>query len=196
MSYLLLVVAAIFCAYQVMRSQRLLMVTLWLAATSALVAILLFMLGAPEAAVIELSVGAGLVTVLFVFAFSIVGEATWDEHTIVPRPLVWVLILLVSFILGWFSLPLTSGETAVVEAPFAKVLWEQRGLDVLAQIVMIFAGVLGLLGLLAEAKSSEAGSRHRPGAQSGIEISAEQTPITELGSPRSEAETTREELPV
>jgi Tfp pilus assembly protein PilV len=30
-------------------------------------------------------------------------------------------------------------------------LWQARGLDVLVQIVLIFAGVLGLLGLLAEA---------------------------------------------
>jgi hypothetical protein len=33
------------------------------------------------------------------------------------------------------------------------MLWQQRGLDVLAQIVLIFAGVLGLLGLLAEARA-------------------------------------------
>jgi hypothetical protein len=31
-------------------------------------------------------------------------------------------------------------------------VWEARSLDVLLQIVMIFSGVLGLLGLLAESK--------------------------------------------
>jgi len=39
-------------------------------------AVLIYLLGAPEVAVIELSVGSGLVTVLFVFAFSITGETT------------------------------------------------------------------------------------------------------------------------
>jgi Tfp pilus assembly protein PilV len=29
-------------------------------------------------------------------------------------------------------------------------MWQARGLDVLVQMVLIFAGVLGLLGLLAE----------------------------------------------
>lgn len=30
------------------------------------------------------------------------------------------------------------------------ILWEQRGVDVLAQIALIFAGVLGVIGLLSE----------------------------------------------
>jgi len=47
---------------------------LWLAGVSALVSIMCYLLGAYAVAVIELSVGAGLVTVLFVFAISIAGE--------------------------------------------------------------------------------------------------------------------------
>jgi uncharacterized MnhB-related membrane protein len=152
MAYLLLVVAAIICAFQVMHAQRLMVATLWLALTSALVSILLFLLGAPEVAVIELSVGAGLVTVLFVFAFSIVGEHTFDPKTLVPRPLAWGLILAVSFLLGWFILPVAGTPAAPDQQTFSQVLWNQRGLDVLAQVVLIFAGVLGLMGLLSEAK--------------------------------------------
>ena len=90
---LVLVIAAIYCAYQVMNSPRLLNATIWLAFTSAMVAALIYSLGAPYVAVIELSVGAGLVTVLFVFAFSIVGEATIDEMTIITRkaaPVSWL----------------------------------------------------------------------------------------------------------
>ncbi len=150
MLHLLVAIAAIFCAYQVMRAKRLLLATLWLAVTSALVSLLLYMIGAPDVAVIELSVGAGLVTILFVFAFSIVGEDTMDKLTIVPRPLVWILILLVSFILGWYTLPLAGVPTLPGGESFTNILWEQRGLDVLAQIVLIFSGALGLLGLLAE----------------------------------------------
>lgn len=150
---LLLVIAAIFCAFEVMRAQRLLLSTLWLAMTSALVSILLFRLGAPDVAVIELSVGAGLVTVLFVFAFSIVGEDTLDDLSLVPRPLVWSMILLVSVILGWYILPISTTRQLSGELPFATILWQLRGLDVFAQIILIFAGVMGLLGLLSEAYS-------------------------------------------
>lgn len=150
---LLLVIAAIFCAFEVMRAQRLLLSTLWLAVTSALVSILLFRLGAPDVAVIELSVGAGLVTVLFVFAFSIVGEDTLDDLSLVPRPLVWSMILLVSVILGWYILPISTTRQLSGELPFSTILWQLRGLDVFAQIILIFAGVMGLLGLLSEAYS-------------------------------------------
>jgi NADH:ubiquinone oxidoreductase subunit 6 (subunit J) len=126
--------------------------TLWLALTSALVSLLLYTLGAPAVAVIELSVGAGLVTVLFVFAFSIIGEDTLDMLTIVPRTLVWGLVIAVVFLLGLFILPLVQQTPIANEPTFSQMLWNQRGLDVLAQIVLIFSGVMGLLGLLVESQ--------------------------------------------
>jgi uncharacterized MnhB-related membrane protein len=147
-----LVVATLFCAYQVMRAERLMLSTIWLAGSSALVALLLYLMGAHEVAVIELSVGAGLVTVLFVFAFSIVGEHTLDAPTIVPRPLVWSVILFTAFVLGWLIFPVQDTGGTVIELPFANVLWEKRALDVLAQIVLIFAGVTGVVGLLSETR--------------------------------------------
>ncbi len=149
---LLIVIAAFVCAFEVMRARRLMLATLWLACTSAIVAILLYRLGAAEVAVMELSVGAGLVTVLFVFAFSIVGESTEDLPAIIPRPLVWALVLLPAVLLGFFLLPVNAREAAAPAQTFTAVLWEQRGLDVLAQIVLIFSGVMGLLGLLAESR--------------------------------------------
>jgi NADH:ubiquinone oxidoreductase subunit 6 (subunit J) len=153
MAYILPVVAAVFCAYRVMRARRLMAVTIWLAIVSALTATLLFSLGAYEVAVIELSVGAWLVTVLFVFAFSIVGEETFDKTTIIPRPLAWLVVILLLALLGWMALPLAAPVPASGgEASFGTVLWEHRGLDVLIQVVFIFAGVMGLIGLLSEVK--------------------------------------------
>lgn len=146
----LLVLAAIVCAFEVMHARRLILSTIWLACTSALLATLLYRLGAPQVAVMELSVGAGLVTVLFVFAFSIVGEITQDPTSLVPKPLVWAIGLAVVLLMGWFILPLTDSRSPVAMQSFTTVLWEQRGLDVLAQIVLIFSGVIGLLGLLSE----------------------------------------------
>ncbi|NDJ51529.1 MAG: hypothetical protein GYB68_00420, partial [Chloroflexi bacterium] len=35
-------------------------------------------------------------------------------------------------------------------ADFQTVFWEQRGLDVLIQMVLIFSGVIGILSLLGE----------------------------------------------
>ena len=151
--YIALVVAAIVCAFLAIRAKRMLVAALWLAATSALVAIIFFALGAYQVAVIELSVGAGLVTILFVFAISLAGEDVMTGRRLVPRPLTWALVILSVGLLGWMNLSAISAAPQVTEPSFADMLWQQRGLDVLVQIVLIFAGVLGLLGLLSEAKA-------------------------------------------
>ncbi len=148
-----LVTAAIFCAVQAVRAERLLISALWLAGVSATLALVFYLLGAYQVAVIELSVGAGLVTVLFVFAISVAGEEAVSRRPLLPRSLAWGLVLLAVLLLGWLLLPLETREAPEAEPAFTTVLWQQRGLDVLVQVVLIFAGVLGLLGLLAEAKA-------------------------------------------
>lgn len=137
-------------ALQAIRAPRLITAALWLAAVSVQLATILYLLGAPEVAVIELSVGAGLVTVLFVFAISVAGELTEDLPTIVPRPLAASLILFIVVLLILFVAPTGESAPAAAEADFATVMWEQRALDVWLQIALIFAGVLGMLGLLTE----------------------------------------------
>jgi hypothetical protein len=53
-------------------------------------------------------------------------------------------------LVAWLTLPTGESVTAVSEPSFSVMLWEQRGLDVLVQIGLIFAGVLGILGILAD----------------------------------------------
>jgi uncharacterized MnhB-related membrane protein len=151
--HVIVVVGLLVCAVQAIRSPRLLQTALWLAGCSALVALEMYLLGAPEVAVIELSVGAGLVTVLFVFAINIAGEEAVPPQPIVPRPLSLALVAGAMALLAWFL----SGQfwnplllEGAVQAEFKVVLWEDRMLDVLLLVVLIFAGVLGVLGLLAE----------------------------------------------
>ncbi len=156
MWHILVLAGAIGCAIEAIRSPRLLVSALWLAGTSALVALMIYLLGAPEIAVVELSVGAGLVTVLFVFAISIAGEEDLDTRTIFPRPLAGGLVGLSLALLGWLSLPRLGIQLPVAGLEtFSNMLWEKRGLDVLIQVVLIFAGVLGVLGLLADKKTGE-----------------------------------------
>lgn len=149
---LLLVVGGVLCAVQALRAERLLVAAMWLGGLSALVAVTLYTMGAAEVAVVELSVGAGLVTVLFVFAINLAGEDTIIGPAIVPRPLAWALLVATLLLLGWLALPLAGLRPTAVEPPLAGVLWQQRSLDVLLQIALIFAGVLGVLGLLADAR--------------------------------------------
>ena len=150
---LLLALVAVVFALQAIKTERLITSAMWLAGASALLATLFYLMGAPQVAVIELSVGAGLVTVLFAFAISIAGEELLDLRPTLPQTLSISLTLLALALMGAFSLPLQAGPAAATEPALTQVIWEQRGLDVLVQVVLIFAGVLGLLGLLAEAKA-------------------------------------------
>lgn len=156
MSNALLVIAMLICAIQAMRAQRLLHSAIWLASVSALLAVFFYQLGAHQVAVIELSVGGGLVTVLFAFAIGIAGDEQIGLRPIIPRLVIWGLVILVVVLISWLALPTADQAIAGVsaaETPVQAVIWEQRQLDLLVQIALIFSGVLGLLGLLAEAKA-------------------------------------------
>jgi len=149
---LVLFIAILTCAIQSIRSKKLILSAIWLAGVSALLSIFFFQMGAHQVAVIELSVGAGLVTVLLIFAIGVAGEEAIVAPPIIPRVLTFGLVLAFVLLLGWYSIPQGSIDSLPPEPPLTTVLWEQRGLDVITQIVLIFAGVLGLLGLLAEVK--------------------------------------------
>ncbi len=156
-----LAIATLACGVMAVRARRLLSSAVWLAACSAFLAVLLYRLGAYEVAVIELSVGAGLVTVLFVFAINIAGDELIGLPSVIPRGLTWLLclaplaVIALSIALripGWGSARSSAPDSAAppAAATFVNVLWQDRALDVVVQVVLIYAGVLGLLGLLAE----------------------------------------------
>lgn len=165
----LLLFTILLLALQAIRAVSLLHAAVWLAAASAMLAILFYLLGAPYIAVIELSVGAGLVTVLFIFAIGMAGEEQINLPPIIPRSVTWILVSCTFLLLSALILPFSrnawilgqspASEGAQIaflptaEAPVQVVIWGERGLDVLVQIVLIFSGVLGLLGLLAELKA-------------------------------------------
>jgi uncharacterized MnhB-related membrane protein len=143
-------VCVLFCSYRAMLSQRLLSSILYLACVSAAVSVLLYLMGAQQVAVIELSVGAGLVTVLLVYALSVVGEDAADLLSVIPKPLAFILVGLSAGLLLLMIFPLNEPSVEVSSFSLTVVLWQQRVLDVWIQIVLIFSGVLGVLGLLSE----------------------------------------------
>lgn len=148
--YIILGLGASFCAYRAMISKHLLPSTLYLAGVSALTTVILYLLGAYEVAVIELSVGAGLVTVLLVYALSVIGEDVLDPTSIIPKPFAFLLVAIIGGLVIWMAYPLTIRPNANGELLLANVLWKQRALDVWVQVALIFSGVMGVLGLLSE----------------------------------------------
>jgi uncharacterized MnhB-related membrane protein len=155
MTYLVLLAGALVCAYCAMTAKRMLTSTLFLAGVSAAAALTLYRLGAYQVAVIELSVGAGLVTVLLVYAISVVGDDATDPGSVIPKPIAIVLATVAVVLLGRMGLSLASRGTTGSIPPLLTSLWQQRVLDVWIQMVLIFAGVLGILGLLAEGKRAK-----------------------------------------
>jgi uncharacterized MnhB-related membrane protein len=150
---ILILIGMLLCAVMAVRAQKLLISALWLAGSSALVALWIYILGAPEIAVIELSVGAGLVTVLFVFAINIAGEGGVTPRGLISRPMSWALVIISIGLLAWFNLSgVLPAAVSPDGVPFKVEFWQNRSADVLLQIVLIFAGALGILGLLAEGK--------------------------------------------
>lgn len=168
----ILVAGIIICTIQAIRARQLLPAALWLAGVSAIVAILIYILGAPQVAVIELSVGAGLVTVLFVYAIGVAGEATRDLPSLIPKPLAWSLIILTIASLVWLIWPVQNASPTSEGPSFTDVLWEGRALDVWVQILLVFSGVLGILGLLADRKI--AGERPVEPAAPGVPVASQQ----------------------
>lgn len=151
MWHIIILIGILVCAFQAIRSERLLVAALWLAGTSALVAIMMYLLGAYQIAVIELSVGAGLVTVLFVFAINIAGEEPIPALSLIPKPLAWVSVIVAVGLLAWQILPLFDLPLGSLQgAGFQEMLWSGRKVDLYLQTALIFAGVLSMVALLSE----------------------------------------------
>lgn len=128
-----------------------------LALASAILAVIIFRLGSPLAAVFELSVCAGLISVLFVSTISLTNPLSKEEvikhmHERLTR--FWFLPLLV-IILG-IILSFTSVKNAI-QLPDPEtikdvrvVLWSLRPIDILGQIIILLTGVFGVIILFKE----------------------------------------------
>jgi len=146
---------AVLCAYRAIVAKRILSATIYLACISALVSGVIYLLGATQVAVMELSVGAGLVTVLLVYALSVVGDDALDPASVIPKPLAFGAVGTVVILLGLMVYPAVQINVGQGTSTLADALWQNRVLDVWIQIALIFSGVMGVLGLLSEQTSSK-----------------------------------------
>jgi hypothetical protein len=70
--------------------------------------------------------------------------------------LAWIFILAALGLAGYLFIPgLLSANLAEAQPGFSQTLWQDRGLDLLLQVVLIFAGTLGVIGLLADQPTHE-----------------------------------------
>lgn len=143
-----------------MMLRNLLKAAIALALTSAILTVVMFMLKAPLAAVFELSVCAGLITVIFVSAISMTKPHTKEETAAKSKErlkrFIYLpfLLILITAALVWFIQPYVDLSRTVKAGSsilkFQDVLWNNRQLEVLGQIIMIIAGVFGIVVLFKE----------------------------------------------
>ena len=132
---------------------RLIYAALGLAFASVVLAVVMFRMGSPYAAVIELSVCAGLITAIFISVISLAKHETvaeiearmkrrWKKYAPLPLAAAILAVVLATVARHPRSLPQPLAETDV-----RKVFWHFRQVDLLGQIIIVLVGAFGIVVL-------------------------------------------------
>jgi len=156
--FLCTLIAALLAVFAV----RLMMAAVCLLMASLLIALLMFRFSSPLAAVFELSICAGLITVIFISTISFVRPLTNEELTArrkerikkyLPLPPILAVVGALSyFLINPANLPV---HAAAVPADVRKLLWESRQADLLGQILILLMGVFGIVVLFRGSEKNE-----------------------------------------
>lgn len=130
-----------------------------LAVSSLLLGILFFRMDAPYAGAFEISVVAGLITVLFIVTIALTkaeGDVRESRLAAWIFPLFFVVFLVIDFLVMRRLLGQISSVPSSAEAgTFGQVLWKNRTFDLVAQVGVIFAGVFAVLALFRKRSKHE-----------------------------------------
>lgn len=158
MDYVLLTAMVAASAWTVM-TRSLLKSTIGLAFTSAIITIIMFRLDSPLAAVFELSVCTGLITAVFVSTISLVKPLTHKEIEKISKDRIkrfWllpVIMMVAGTMLIFLDIPADLKMPAkAIELDVRNVLWNSRQIDIFGQIVVLLAGVFGIVLLFKEVR--------------------------------------------
>lgn len=126
--------------------------------------LLLFNLNAPLAGVFELSVCAGLISVLFINIISLTRPVTGEEELSkiknhYQRFLALPAVIIILGIILWTNQDSLFGNLVIQKtaenASVGETLWGMRGLDLIGQVVILLVGVYGIVVLFRRGKSNE-----------------------------------------
>ena len=161
---LLLSLIVICAAFAVVRT-RVIRAAIMLAVISILVTAVLFVLNMPLAAIFELSVCAGLITVIFISVISLTNPLTAEERfeerdnmfkkfLLLP---VLIIVCAASFYMlakGINFIPMLDGAE-VAEVSDKAVMWHLKQIDLIGQIIIILTGVFGVVVLFKDNKDDK-----------------------------------------
>lgn len=154
---MVILITLIMAALWAVMTRSLLRSAIGLALTSAVLTVMMFRLDSPLAAVFELSVCTGLISVLFISTITLTHPLTHNEMVLYIKdrlkrfwylPFIVVAVAIALSILNIkinLALPLPEAETNV-----RFVLWNLRQLDLIGQIIILLTGVLGVVILFKE----------------------------------------------
>lgn len=130
-----------------------------LAVASLLLGILFFRMNAPYAGVFEISVVAGLITVLFVLTIALTKAGDEVSESKLANwifPLVFVVFIVIDALVMKGLLGKVPALASGAEAgSFGDVLWKARTYDLVGQIAVILAGVFAVLALFRKREKND-----------------------------------------
>lgn len=162
--HVLLLALAVICAIFAVVRTRVIRAAIMLASLSIIVTLILFLLKTPLAAVFELSVCAGLITVIFISVISLTNPLTQDERSearesmfkkFLLLPVIVIICAAAFFLLtkniGFVPVPADAGSAISDKA----AMWDFRQIDLIGQIIIILAGVFGVAVLFKDTKGDD-----------------------------------------
>jgi NADH-quinone oxidoreductase subunit J len=156
LNMVLLVLLVLMALWAVMAT-RLLYAAFGLAGASIALALIMFRMASPLAAVIELSVCAGLITAIFISVISLVKPAAKPEidrrSRVRWKKYIWLPVLALALGLGLFLAVKPHGSplpSISPEADVRDVFWNLRQADLFGQILLLLIGAFGIVILFKE----------------------------------------------
>lgn len=147
------------CGVTAAMTRKLVNSAISLSIVSAALSAFMFVIGATWAAVFELSVCAGLVTVIFISAISLTTpnqDSTTQKALHNSRfallPLILILLgvgIIAVVLLSGFDV-MSTADITQVEQPFREVFWNLRQTDILGQIIIVLVGAFAVVILFKE----------------------------------------------
>jgi len=159
---IILFVALILAALWTVISKTLLKAAFGLAVTSVLLTIIMFGLSSPLAAMFELSVCAGLITAVFISAISLAKPLTSEQKIALAKSkfkkyfFLPIIIVVIIFLLRNFKLPADFHSANVLsQTTVNNIFWTERKMDLLGQLVILLAGVFGIVVLFKKGRKND-----------------------------------------
>jgi NADH:ubiquinone oxidoreductase subunit 6 (subunit J) len=129
-----------------------------LAVASLFLGIIFFRMNAPYAGVFEISVVAGLITVLFMLTIALTkgGSAGESKKLSVVFPAFFIVFIIIDVLVMRRLLQKIPALPGLEETgTFGQVLWNTRTFDLVGQIAVIFAGVFSVLALFRKGNKKD-----------------------------------------